>query len=203
MYCNGFTEGYKNFDKKIRYSTDKLIFPSIKECRAAIDEYIEELEDRNNCPTQETGKGALFRDYLLDLGEQEGAMVRFLEYKQKYEERIEEKEKGENVILKDLLINLNEQEKNILLEKINNYLHQKKRKGKAIAILIKALQINSYLLESDKRISLYSAIDKLVDYDTGTRASKDQYLRHTSTFDIEEEAKELSKVIRVNRNELE
>ena len=89
LYSNGFTNAFKNIDNKIK----KLIYPSVEDIQQVIQFHINELEDRSDCPTENSKGSTPFFDYLLDVGEQEGAIVRGLLYR-------EERETNQEIILK-------------------------------------------------------------------------------------------------------
>ena len=72
---------------------EKLIYPSVEDIQQVIQCHINELEDRSDCPTENSKDANPFVDYLLDVGEQEGAIVRGLLYR-------EERETNQEIILK-------------------------------------------------------------------------------------------------------
>jgi len=79
LYCNGFNEAFREIDKKIKGSTDMMKCPSIVECNAYIQSYINELDDLSQKPDENTGT-LTFWEYLLELGKHEGAIVKGLLY---------------------------------------------------------------------------------------------------------------------------
>lgn len=76
LYCNGFTSGYKDIDTIIEKNCLSVAMLEDK-----VNNCIKQLEDLNKRPTDKTKDIATFRDYLLDLGEHEGMIVRKNLYK--------------------------------------------------------------------------------------------------------------------------
>jgi|GEM_PF-5120760 len=154
LYCNGFTNAFKDIDKKIKESTNKLIFPAIEDCQLAISNHIRKLEDRNNLPTEDTKGASLFWDYLLDLGEQEGATVRGILYEQEISLGItykpEKKKPGRKKSDKSLseMFSTHVPDNNLLMGKVEQYLISK-RSELDIAYLKIALEELQYIHRGD------------------------------------------------------
>ena len=145
-YCNGFTTGYKEIDKRITQLTDRMISVSSCECNNYIDRYIKKLHDHSDIPTQD--KNLLyFWEYFIELGKREGATVRGLLYARELHVELEIKNTGrkkqeEKRLLRDIII-LDDQLKEDLWQKIlieiPNNGNVENVKGKAIGLLYAAL----------------------------------------------------------------
>ena len=81
IYCNGFSDGYREIDANIEKCHKLMIFPSVEDCKANIKLFTDELIDLTQLPTEST-KTILFWDYILELGRYEGAIIRGKLYEQ-------------------------------------------------------------------------------------------------------------------------
>ena len=144
-YCNGFTTGYKEIDKRITELSDRMISVSSGECNNYIDRYVKKLHDHSIIPTQD--KNLLyFWEYFIELGKREGATVRGLLYARELDSDSNMKLSGrskseEKRVFSDIIINLDKNQKEDLLERIHEYVSNgKEAKGKALGLMFVCLQ---------------------------------------------------------------
>jgi len=186
IYCNGFTSGFKKIDKIIKKEN---IAPSIESLQKHIELYIEDLDDVGDYELSQNKKNFDYIDFLVDIGHREGAFIRGTLYQKEIS-----KEKIPS--FKDYL-QTSEELKEELIKKTKKYFI-KPRKGKEVAIFLKAMWINKYLLEYETRESIYRALENEIGYSFGNdRSGINKVLNINNNYNIEEEAKELAKRLKI------
>ena len=189
IYCNGFTSGFKKIDKAIK---SENIAPSIENLQKHIKLQIEDLDDINDYLLADNKRKFDYIDFLVDIGMREGAIFRGILYEK--ENSNDNLDKSTN--FRDYL-KIPEELKDELIIRINDYFAVP-RKGKDVAIFMKAMWINKYLLKLEKKEPLYKAIEKEVGYTFGEdRSAINKVLNPNNNYNIDDEATSLAERLKI------
>ena len=180
LYCNGFRMGYNEIESQIEIKD----FNTLDQCSRAITRFNKKI----NASKLATGPTLSWNYYKL-LGKSEGAKVRG---------KLFANEKSTNTLSGYLQVD--EKLKNALLVKIKNYFLVK-RKGKSVAVFIKAMWINTYLIpRADSNESIYKALEDEIGYELsskGERSAINKHLNPYSDHKILNEATILSEQLKI------
>lgn len=191
IYCNGFHEGYKQIEKKIKKNT----LPPEAITRYVDQYYIKELENRNNYP-KNYSKRKYFFDFLWDLGKEKGATVKLLLYDSPMQKTLQKRKSGQKPTFEEMIVTLDDEDKQKLFAKIEEYLSTGAI-GKRVALMIHSLWQLGYLLEIENIRHLTKAIREKFQADIGSYEGIKKYLDKNTPNNFKYEIENLINYFRI------